>query len=173
MSGAPSFNPNAPASKVAGERISGIAAPYMSRIEPGSMLKVLTLGKALDAGVVKPGDTYYCKGELAINNVSKVRCDDHHGNRAHGLIGLDKAIAESCNVSAARWAMMIGRKPFFDFLDSLGLFKPTELKLPAEVHGSINRDDYAWRFTSSQISRVWPIPHLHADRIGKRDLFAR
>ena len=145
MAGAPSFNPVTPTSKVGGERISGIAAPYMSRIEPGSMMKILTLGKALDAGVVKPGDTYYCNGELAINRVSKVRCDDHHGVRAHGLIGLDLAIARSCNVSAARWAMMVGRKPFFDYLDSLGLFQPTDLKLPAEVQGSINRKDYAWK----------------------------
>ncbi|HLK16957.1 MAG TPA: penicillin-binding protein 2 [Fimbriimonadaceae bacterium] len=145
MAGSPSFNPSAPASKVPGERISGIAAPYMSRIEPGSMLKTLTLCKALDAGVVKPGDTYYCKGELSINRVSKVRCDDHHGNRAHGLTGIDKAIAQSCNVSAARWAMMIGRDPFFTYLDSLGLFQPTSLKMPAEIQGSINRKDYAWK----------------------------
>ncbi|MHB8637333.1 MAG: peptidoglycan D,D-transpeptidase FtsI family protein [Fimbriimonadaceae bacterium] len=143
MAGAPSFNPSAPASKLGKERISGIAAPYMSRIEPGSMFKILTLSKALDAGVVKPGDTYYCKGELAIGRSAKVRCDDEHGVRAHGLIGLDKAISESCNVSAARWAMMVGRGPFFSFLDSLGLFEPTALSLPAEVHGSIDRNDPA------------------------------
>lgn len=143
MAGAPSFNPAAPSSTVGGERISGIAAPYMSRIEPGSMLKILTLGKALDVGAVKPGDTYYCKGELAINRFSRVRCDDHHGNRAHGLIGLDKAIAESCNVSAARWALQIGRQPFFDFLFALGLFKPTSLNMPSEVKGSVNLHDYA------------------------------
>ncbi len=109
------------------------------------MLKILTLAKALDAKVVKPGDSYYCKGELAINNYSRVRCDDHHGNRAHGLVTIEKAIAVSCNVSAARWAMAIGKDPFFAFLESLGLFDQTELNLPGEVKGSVNRHDYAWK----------------------------
>ena len=143
MVGFPSFNPNGEPG-APGERISGLVAPYMGRIEPGSMLKVLTLAKALDAKVIDPKADFDCTGELTVWADKKVRCDSHHGNRAHGEVDAEKAIAVSCNCSAARWALKIGRKPFFDYLASLGLFHPTGLNLPGEVKGSIDRNDPAW-----------------------------
>lgn len=148
---APTFDPAHPTRKVTGTRTSGLMAPYMSVVEPGSMLKTLTLAKALDDGKVKPTDHYFCSGELDLGNGQRVRCAQEHGHRAHGQLDPEKVIAVSCNVTAARWAMAIGHDQFIAYLDKLGLFVPAGLGLPGELHGFINRNDYARKLQTANL----------------------
>lgn len=115
----------------------------MGAYEPGSTFKILTLAEALQKGVVKDGDTVNCRGELAIGRSSRVHCDSHHGNRAHGVVTLEKAIAKSCNVSAATWALKVGYADMSAYLDQLGLLEKTHLGLPLERAGMFNRNDPA------------------------------
>lgn len=115
----------------------------MGAYEPGSTFKILTLAEALNKGVVHDGDTVNCTGEYAINSAWKVHCDMHHGNRAHGLVDLQRAIAKSCNVSAAKWALKVGYPAMTQYLDDLGLLEKTHLGLPLERKGMFNRHDYA------------------------------
>ena len=116
---------------------------YQSVLEPGSMFKILTLAKAMDMGVVHENDKVYCKGELQIGNYGRVRCDSHHGVRAHGLVGPEDAIARSCNVSAATWALKIGYSNMVRYIRALGLLEKTGVGVPFEVAGEFNTKEYA------------------------------
>ncbi len=136
MASWPSFNPDEPLGAQSDRNPA-----YMCAFEPGSTFKVLTLAKALDTGAVKPTDHVYCAGELAITKSKKVRCDAHHGKRAHGDINLEQAIGKSCNVSAAIWAMRAGWTPMVQFLEQTGLLEKTKLGLPSESSGLFNRND--------------------------------
>jgi cell division protein FtsI/penicillin-binding protein 2 len=113
------------------------------RLEPGSMFKVLTLAKALSDRKVDPKATIECRGELTVWAGHAIHCDSHHGNRAHGTVDAEKAIAKSCNVSAATWALRIGHDAMVKYLEDLNLLKPTGVGLPFEAAGSFNYNEYA------------------------------
>ncbi|MBV6457183.1 MAG: putative peptidoglycan D,D-transpeptidase PenA [Fimbriimonadaceae bacterium] len=115
----------------------------MGAYEPGSTFKILTLAKALDKGVVDGAFAKYCSGELKLNRHWRVRCDLHHGTRAHGQVDLEKAIAKSCNVCAATWALNVGYADMVAFLEDLGLLSKTGVGLPGERAGMFNRNEYA------------------------------
>lgn len=138
MANWPSFDPENP---------TGASVGYnhatMSLLEPGSTFKILTLAKAIDQGQVTSDWHLNCGGEFHLNKFWRVRCDAHHGSRAHGLIDAEKAIAKSCNVAAAKWALGVGRDEFVGFLNALHLFEKTDLGLPGEMGGDYNEKEYA------------------------------
>ncbi len=115
---------------------------YTAQLEPGSIFKVLTLAKALDSHAIGTGWGYYCPGQVPIGGRS-VKCDIHHGSRAHGQVSVRAAIARSCNVSASIWSRKIGYSGMTGFLEELGLLAPSGLKLPNEVPGYFHYKDPA------------------------------
>ena len=109
-------------------------------LEPGSTFKILTLTKAISDGTVPEGHVTNCTGQLMIGSRSRIRCDEHHGNRAHGPVDPTLAIALSCNVAASTWSRSIGVDPFFDFLKDLGLQNQTGLGLQGEIRSRATMD---------------------------------
>jgi cell division protein FtsI/penicillin-binding protein 2 len=142
MANWPSYNPNMLGDAQGTNQVFGFNPNYMAVLEPGSMFKILTLAKALDKGVLNESDTVYCHGTLAVGKRT-ISCDSHHGNRAHGLLDATLAIAKSCNVSAATWALRIGYDDYVKYMESLGIMSKTHIGLPGERHGLFNYNDPA------------------------------
>jgi cell division protein FtsI/penicillin-binding protein 2 len=114
----------------------------MAQLEPGSTFKILTLAKGLEEGDVKSGEHLYCGGTYkAWGRGRPIRCDMHHGNRAHGSVSIDTAIAKSCNVAAASWALRVGGEDFMAYVRDLGLLSKSKLGLPGEAHGNFNYEE--------------------------------
>lgn len=132
----PSFDP---AERV----ITGANQAYSFVYEPGSTFKILTLAKALDAGVTGPDTPVTCPGEISFGRKARVRCDAHHGRRAHGTINPEKAIAKSCNIAAAKWSLAVGRDKMIDYLRALGLLKKTGVGVDQERAGLFNFEESA------------------------------
>jgi cell division protein FtsI (penicillin-binding protein 3) len=136
MANWPSFKPYL---KDGSDSVSqGYNPSYMAQLEPGSMFKVLTLAKALDERVVSMHEQIQCRGEYHPTKKTRIRCDSHHGNRAHGWVDAEGAIARSCNVSAATWALRVGRDPFLDYIKKLGLLGYQKIGVPNEAPGDFN-----------------------------------
>jgi len=141
MANWPAFDPDLNQSTAAA---SAFNPNYMGAYEPGSTFKILTLVKALDSGAVDPGFIVNCTGAKVIGTPAwRVRCAAHRGGRAHGTCDLERAIAKSCNVSAATWALKVGYQPMVRFIEDLGLLRPTKLGLPLERGGMFNREEHA------------------------------
>jgi len=121
----------------------GYNPAYMAQLEPGSTFKILTLAKGLDSGKVTMNDVINCSGEWHPTAKTRVRCDSHHGNRAHGPVNPEAAIERSCNVSAAIWASKVGRDDFLQYVRDLGLTRRSHLHVPGEAHGGLDYDDPA------------------------------
>ena len=139
MANYPSFDPNG---HIEGE--FGYNPAYMAQLEPGSTFKILTLAKALDAGVVDMNTVVHCSGGMQPTGKGRaIKCDAHHGNRAHGVTDPLKAIAKSCNVSAATWALRVKRPGMIDYIERLGLLKKTGIGVPGETRGLFRYDEYA------------------------------
>ncbi|MFQ3678436.1 MAG: penicillin-binding transpeptidase domain-containing protein, partial [Fimbriimonadaceae bacterium] len=125
---------------VSGERPSSLNLAYRGLYEPGSTLKILTLAEALELGVTRPDEIIPCSGSLRVVGRQYIRCAAHGGVRAHGPTDPEQAIARSCNVSAATWALRIGHERMVAFLDQTGLLTRTNLGLPFEQRGRFDRD---------------------------------
>ncbi len=131
MASYPSFDPKPMAdnNKKNGAKLN-MAVSW--RGEPGSMFKVLILAKALDAGVIGLNDSYLCHGSQKIGSRT-VKCDE---GRAHGPVGIEMAIARSCNLDAARWANKIGFGELKGFLEETLLTGTTDIAVPAEARSA-------------------------------------
>lgn len=114
----------------------------MSRFEPGSTMKILTQAKAIEDGKIGPGWTMFCSGIGRIRQY-KTTCESHGGRPGHGSVDMEKAIAESCNVSAATWAHEIGHEQFRKYVKDLGLLEPTQIELPSEIGGNLSNEPVA------------------------------
>jgi len=66
-----------------------------------------------------------------------------YGRDQHGVGDAEGAIAKSCNVSAATWALDIGYGPMVKYIEDLGLLQKTGVGLPYEAHGLFRYDEFA------------------------------
>lgn len=119
-----------------------LMSSYMEDLQPGSTFKILTLAKALDMGAVDESYAFNCPGEWTIGGSRRVRCDLHNGTRAHGQIGLERAIGKSCNIAAAQWALKIGREPMLGFVRDLGLLTKPDIGLPGAAVPQFDMDEW-------------------------------
>lgn len=158
MANWPTYDPSGPIT-------NDLNMAYMARYEPGSTFKTIVLAKALDEGVVTPGTIMHCTGSIKANTKT-MRCHDGH---IHGDTTLGEAIAKSCNVAAAEWALGIGKERFREFLKASGLLDRPELGLPGEVGGLYNFDEYA---TQLQLANNGFGQALNATPVALASLFA-
>jgi cell division protein FtsI/penicillin-binding protein 2 len=137
MANWPSFDPDRPWKP--GEDFN---MAVMGAYEPGSTFKALTLAKALDEGAVSPGSTLVCNGVLKIGK-REIKCAAHGGKRAHGVCDNERAIAKSCNVAAATWALRLGRDKMVGLIDASRVLERPSVGLPGSRSGVFNRKDGA------------------------------
>lgn len=83
---------------------------------PGSTFKMLVLAAALDAGVVRLGDTFDCAGEEVIDH-DRIRCMAHEG---HGTITVQEALTKSCNIAFAKIGRLLGPQRFVQYCQEFG-----------------------------------------------------
>jgi cell division protein FtsI/penicillin-binding protein 2 len=143
MANWPTFDPNTGMRETSSKYSLDLNPGFQCVLEPGSTFKPLTLAKALDQGVVNPLEKIYCSGSLTLGKYKPIRCDAHHGSRAHGSLDAEKAIVKSCNVSAAIWATRIGYQSMVKYIEELGLLSPTSIGVPNELKGQFNYNEYA------------------------------
>jgi cell division protein FtsI/penicillin-binding protein 2 len=103
--------------------------------EPGSIMKVVTYGAALEEGLIKPSTLINCDGEFRLQNrIIRDRM---------GVMTASEALAKSSNVAAIRIAKMLGRQRLARYLELFGFGRRTAIELPAESKG-ILRDVSSW-----------------------------
>ena len=126
MANWPSFNPESVT-----DPSRDYNTAYMAQFEPGSTFKILTLAKAIDSGAIARDNSLVCTGSITVGGQA-LRCDEHGGVRAHGEVDNEKAIARSCNISAAQWSMAVGVDAMREYIASLGVLEPPGIGLPSE-----------------------------------------
>jgi len=92
--------------------------------EPGSTFKIITLSMALNEGVVKPSDTFYCGGSIAVpGRKDPVNCWKTTG---HGSQTLTQALEHSCNVAFVQVGLKVGEQKFYQYAEAFGLFNSSD-----------------------------------------------
>ena len=101
--------------------------------EPGSVMKLITMASALDAGVVTPQSTYYDAGILEVGGHKTYNWD----RSAPGTTDMTTLLSRSLNVGAATLAMMMGPDVYYDYLQRFGFGRPTGVDLMSEAAGQM------------------------------------
>lgn len=127
MANYPQFNPNDLSSyPQAALKNKAIVDTY----EPGSTFKVFLLAAALEEGVVKPGDKFFCENG-SMEFAGRVIHDTHK----HGTLTVREIMKVSSNIGSVKIAAKLGKERYYDYLTSFGFGSPTGIELKGEGRG--------------------------------------
>ena len=104
--------------------------------EPGSTYKLVTAAAALDSGKVTQGELFQSGGVLEVGGRRIYNALDGLTPNPNGDT-LETIIADSLNVGAAKVAMAIGGKTFYQMERRLGFGDPTDVGLAGENPGIV------------------------------------
>ena len=137
MANVPQFNPNnyrAFSQHIWKNNI--VAGSY----EPGSIFKPIVAAAALDKGLARPHDIYFCEnGKLKIGKANIGEASDHK----FGWMTMSDIIAKSSNIGAIKIAQQVGKKPFYEYIRKFGFGEKSGLSLPGESAGQL-KDQKSW-----------------------------
>jgi len=127
-------------------------------IEPGSTMKVFTLASALDLGVVNP-DEYFQTGHIEVDD-AKINDWNPQGV---GTVNFRQGFAWSSNVGMVLLQQRMGDE-WQRYVKRFGFTKPTNIPLPGENNGNIQKDTTVDRAMTAfgQAIYVTPIQMLQA-----------
>jgi len=145
MSSYPSYDPEN-RSTFAGERLRNNVTGRV--YEPGSVLKPIMMGIAMENGYVTSGSIFRCGGSIRIadHTIREV------GGRAHGTEDIYKIIINSCNVGMAQIGMMMPVNFTYNALRSWGFGVPTGIELPGEEDGLLPLPSQWWGVVPANIA---------------------
>ncbi len=105
--------------------------------EPGSTFKIVTATAALEEGVVKLSDTFYCPGYKKVED-RIIRC---HKAGGHGSETFVDGIRNSCNPVFMEIGARVGVDKMYDYYRRLGLFQKTGVDLPGEANSIMHKKE--------------------------------
>lgn len=147
MASSPAFDPNLFARGIAFEDwddlMNNPEYPLMNRCiqsmyPPGSTYKLVTAAAALEEGLVKPEERFYCPGYFTLGNRS-YRCWKKPG---HESVNLMKGIVESCDVYFYHLGSLLGPDILARYARGFGFGLRTGIALPHEKEGLIPTSDW-------------------------------
>lgn len=97
--------------------------------EPGSTFKIITAAAALEEGVVKLDDVFFCPGYKIVED-RRIRCARTTG---HGAETFETGIMNSCNPVFMELGERLGAENFAGYFKQFGLLSKTNIDLPGEA----------------------------------------
>jgi cell division protein FtsI/penicillin-binding protein 2 len=132
MANAPAFDPN----RIAEADPAALLNPAVStQYEPGSVFKIITAAAALDTGVVTPTQKLTDTGAIAVGQRLILNSD----RAGYGPVDMSEALARSLNVISAQWALLLGERRFYQYVDRFGFGRVTEIDLAGEIYGAVRK----------------------------------
>jgi len=101
--------------------------------EPGSVVKVLTMAAALDAGVVETDTEFIDEGKIEIGGVTIKNWNE----RAWGPQNMTSCLQNSLNVCLAWVATQLESEQFYNYFQDFGLGQMTGIELSGEAPGLV------------------------------------
>jgi cell division protein FtsI (penicillin-binding protein 3) len=131
MANVPQFNPNRYGAFPSKSWKNNIIA---SSYEPGSIFKPIVAAAALDKGLARPQDIFFCEnGMMKIGKVNIGEASDHK----FGWLSMRDIIAKSSNIGAIKIAQQVGKNSFYDYIRKFGFGQKSGLPLPGESAGQL------------------------------------
>ena len=102
---------------------------------PCSVFKLITASAGLDSGIMNMNQTFYCNGELTVNQGSELWEHTYHcaNGEVHNLQNMAQALDNSCNLWFIQAAQTLQPTVFYDYIQAFGFTQPTGIDLPSET----------------------------------------
>lgn len=130
----PDYDPNAPFDAPRENWLDRVAN-YV--YEPGSVMKVFTMGAILSLGGITDQTTFYCRGAYEKEYTSGERVIIRCSTGAHDAVNLEKILAFSCNTGAALASETVSIRDFYAKLREFGFGEKTGVEIKLEDAGLI------------------------------------
>ncbi len=135
---------------------------------PGSTYKVIAASGALEAGVVLPQSKINCEGRLILPSGWTFNDWLPQG---HGLVDLERAIAESCNIyfynvsggNPYTKLRGLGNRRLAEFEQQFGFGAPTGIEIPGEASGLVPTSQ--WK--AEHLQQPWVTGDTYHAAIGQ------
>ena len=133
---APGFNPNVFSRYPISQRRFRILS---DTFDPGSTFKVFVVAAALEEGLVRPNDKFFCeKGSYTIvRNVV-------HDHKPYGWLTVDEIIQHSSNIGTVKVSEKLGDETLYRYLNRFSFGQRTGVDFPGESPGLL-RSYKNWR----------------------------
>jgi cell division protein FtsI (penicillin-binding protein 3) len=100
--------------------------------DPGSTFKPFMAAAAIEEGVAKETDMFYCEdGHYVVAN----RVIHEANHKRHGMLSLHDILKYSSNIGSAKIAEKLGKEKFYDYIKKFGFGERTGIDLPGEAKG--------------------------------------
>jgi cell division protein FtsI (penicillin-binding protein 3) len=134
MASCPLFNPN--------EFYQYRARSWRNRaisdaFEPGSLFKAFLAAAALEEGVVRPSDPFFCE-----NGSYKVYDQTIHDQTRHGWLTFQQILKYSSNIGASKVGEKLGKARLYKYICTFGFGEKTKIGLPGEGKGIVHHPRY-------------------------------
>lgn len=104
--------------------------------EPGSTMKIVPAGAAINERLVTPQTTIFCHN--GHYQQGKVEVPDLHG---YGNLTVEGVLQKSSNIGAYKLALQLGTGRYYDYVDKWGYGKKTGILLSGESRGIFRRSE--------------------------------
>jgi cell division protein FtsI/penicillin-binding protein 2 len=138
MASYPTYDPNA----YAGVPEEMFIDPVIGvQYEPGSTFKIVTMAAALEAGAVRPEDTYYDVGYIEVGGRILKNWDE----QAYGNVDMTGILVHSLNTGIAHVSTLLGPTQFYHYVNRFGFGRKLGVDLEGEVGGTLREQgDPEW-----------------------------
>lgn len=109
--------------------------------DPGSTFKPFLVAAAIEEGIVKETDTFYCEdGRYAVAD----RVIHEANRKRHGVLSVHDILKYSSNIGSVKIGEKMGKEKFYQYIRKFGFGEKTGIDLPGEVSGLL-RPVEKWR----------------------------
>jgi len=129
MANYPSFNPNFVQDSSPRERRNRVITDCF---EPGSLIKPLIVSGALDSGLVKEDDQFFCH-----NGAYKVRSRVIRDVHSYNYLSVSDIVVRSSNIGMAQLGMRMDKNRLYSYLKGFSFGEKTGIQLPGEAKGIV------------------------------------
>jgi cell division protein FtsI/penicillin-binding protein 2 len=142
MASLPNYNPNDPNTV----STNGRNRVINDIVEPGSTFKIVVVSGALNDGIVKLTDEFFCEnGHFAF--AGRVL----HDHEAFPNLTVKGIITKSSNIGAAKIGIKLGEQSLYDYAWNYGFGQRTGIPLPGEQGGILNSVKHWSKVSIAQI----------------------
>jgi len=100
--------------------------------DPGSTFKPFLVAGALDAGIIKEKDKFFCEwGRYKVAD----RIIREANSKKHGTLSVPDILKYSSNIGSSKIAEKMGREKFHDYIEKFGFGARTGIELNGEAKG--------------------------------------
>lgn len=98
--------------------------------EPGSTFKTILVASALEEGVIRPADMFFCE-----NGAYRVARRVIHDVHPYGWLDVAAIVKHSSNIGVSKIGRQLGREQLYNYIRKFGFTAETGVNLPAEQSG--------------------------------------